>query len=189
MSRVVTAPSHTQAAFDTTILPRIVRWAEDIVLKHRAEAILVCGHSGLLVAGALSYATRIPVLAARKDGETGTNVSSHNEITAVIDSPADRWVWLDDLLASGGTFRRSVRRAIDAGLITTPVPQAILAYNRSAIGYRQHNVFGEPRGDFRLGGWDYNSMDSGLYLVAEYPERRLSSDAKVPEYGFVQAQT
>jgi hypothetical protein len=109
-------------------MPLIVRWAEDICLKHRADAIVCCGHSGLLVAGALSYVTRIPVLAVRKAGEPQVAEYSPS-VSAVLDSKAKRWVWLDDFISSGSTFRHSAAECLSHKLLATPRPEALLLYD------------------------------------------------------------
>jgi hypothetical protein len=119
---------HTRAAFDVATLPLIVRWAEDELLKLRADAMLVCGHSGLLVAGALSYSTRIPVIAVRKKYED--TVAHSGPITAVLpNGKAKRWVWLDDFTGSGGTLLHATRTAWERELLENPYPVAFLEYN------------------------------------------------------------
>lgn len=126
---VVRCPIHTQRVFDTSTMPLIVRWAEDIILREKADAIVACGHSGLLVAGALAYVTRIPVFAVRKEGETA--VATRDKVSGIAQNGrAKRWVWVDDFLSSGGTFMRSRRFAYNAGLIETIHPVAVLSYGK-----------------------------------------------------------
>jgi hypothetical protein len=129
MSRtLVHCPSHTRSAFDVSTLPLIVRWCEEQLLTLKADAVLACGHSGLLVAGAVSYAARIPTIAIRKPDEF---TEAHSgPISAVLpNGPAKRWVWLDDFISLGGTFRRCVELVWRAGLIEKPYPEAILEYH------------------------------------------------------------
>lgn len=128
-SALVVAPNHTRDAFDVATLPLIVRWAESIVLSLKADAIVACGHSGLLVAGALSYLTRIPTFAVRKPSEKP--VADRRRVTAVSRAgAAKRWVWLDDIVGSGGTFRNAVGELTREGLLDVRVPVGILLYNR-----------------------------------------------------------
>jgi adenine/guanine phosphoribosyltransferase-like PRPP-binding protein len=159
-SRIVKCAPHTQAVFDVSTLPRVVKWAEDILLRHRVDALVVCGHSGILLAGALAYAMRVPVFAARKENEP--TVTGWRSVSAVApNGKAQRWAWVDDCIGSGGTMRRSVAAVKEAGLIETAVPEVILLYD-SGI-----------------------SEDQPLREVDGYcREFHLSHQIEVPRYGF-----
>lgn len=127
---VRTAPWHTKDVFDISTMPLIVKWAEELVYRHKADAIAACGHSGLVLAGAVSYVTRVPVIAVRKQGEP--TVARTGPVTANLpNGKAKRWIWLDDFIASGGTLRNAIREMWRAEVITTPVPEAVLSYNRT----------------------------------------------------------
>jgi adenine/guanine phosphoribosyltransferase-like PRPP-binding protein len=129
-------PSHTEPVFDTSSFPLIVRWAEEILLKERIDGIVACGFSGLLLAGALSYATRIPVFAVRKQGEQP--VAGSKPVSGIaMKGPVKRWAWVDDFLSSGGTFNRSRRLVHEAKLIKSVIPAAILSYNRHDADYNK----------------------------------------------------
>lgn len=125
---IVTAPDHTKRVFDNYEMPKLARWAEEQVLDLKADGIVCCGHSGLVLAGAVSLLTRLPVVAVRKEGES--TVASADPVSAVLrNGPLQRWVWLDDLLASGGTLVRSVTTAHKHGLLDTVWPAGLLLYN------------------------------------------------------------
>lgn len=133
---LVASPSHTKPAFDVSEMPGIVDWASKICKTHDADAIVACGHSGLVIAGALSYVTKIPVLAVRKKGEPV--VANHNRVSGVLpEGKAKRWVWLDDFLASGGTFRNAMAALWNEMLVESPLPVAILEYYAGADDARR----------------------------------------------------
>jgi hypothetical protein len=122
-------PCYTEGVFDVSSLPLIVRWAETALLKERIDGIVACGHSGLILAGALSFITRIPVFAVRKPGER--SVANAPVVTGIApNGPAKRWAFVDDFVSSGGTFNRSRAAVKEAGLIKSLYPQCFLSYNR-----------------------------------------------------------
>jgi hypothetical protein len=129
--RTGSAPSHTRVAFDPKTMPAIVKWAAGVVEELKADAIAACGHSGLPVAGAVSFLTGVPVLAVRKDGEPVVAGGSFaGRVSGVLPGgvKARRWVWIDDFLSSGGTFRRSSQHLWKEGYIAYPWPEAVLEY-------------------------------------------------------------
>jgi len=129
---VRTAPEHTKNVFDISTLPLLVRWAEDLIYQLKADAIVACGHSGLVLAGAVSYVTRVPVIAVRKEGEPVVAGGEFaNRVSANLVRPAERWVWLDDFLASGRTFRNSLRELKRENVVAVEQPVAILSYHAS----------------------------------------------------------
>jgi orotate phosphoribosyltransferase-like protein len=126
---ITKCPSHTHAVFDVDTMPDIVRWAEKACRNLRADAVVACGHSGLLVAGAVSYLTKIPVIAVRKPEDRA--VADSRRVNGILaDGPAKRWVWLDDLIATGGTFRNAVKQVWNANMVESPFPAALLLYER-----------------------------------------------------------
>src|SRR5687767_1745713 len=88
-------PSHTQRAFNIETLPEVAEWAAKIVKERDVDAIVACGHSGLVIAGAVSYITRVPVLAVRKDGERPVAGGSGEVSGITRHGKAKRWIWLD----------------------------------------------------------------------------------------------
>jgi hypothetical protein len=127
---IITAPGHTQDVFNVEKFPEIVKWTRKILKKIDADAIVTCGHSGLLLAGAISATSKIPVFAVRKASEQ--SVASADRVSAYAHhGPAKRWVWLDDLVGSGGTMRRSIMECWLRRLLILPYPHAILCYTSS----------------------------------------------------------
>jgi adenine/guanine phosphoribosyltransferase-like PRPP-binding protein len=120
------APSYTRPVFDMAKMPRIAHWAAGLVKSLDAEAVVASGHSGLVLAGAVSLLTGVPTFAVRKPGEErlshGMNrVSAHSPTVA-------RWVFLDDFIDSGSTLRNAAKLLHDEGLISTIWPTALLLY-------------------------------------------------------------
>jgi adenine/guanine phosphoribosyltransferase-like PRPP-binding protein len=143
---VITAPSHTYDAFDPLTLPGIVQRAAKLIRHIKPDAILCCGHSGLLVAGAVSYVTRVPVIAVRKPGEQ--NIGSDGTVTAVLHGgPAERWVWLDDFIAQGRTLRHAITEAHREECITDVFPAAVLLYRYEKSEGDQHYNIGDDLRD------------------------------------------
>lgn len=163
-------PSYTQGVFNISSLPLIVRWAETILLRERIDGIVACGHSGLLLAGALSFVTRVPVFAVRKPGEK--SVANAPVVTGIAPTgPAHRWAFVDDFVSSGGTFNRSRVAVKEAGLIKSLTPQCFLSYNRP-----------DAKNDLWL-----DVSESGVSWVGSY---QLTSEPKdgykrVRQYGYL----
>jgi hypothetical protein len=138
-------------------MPDIVNLAALYVRDLEADAIVACGHSGLVGAGALSYITGVPVFAVRKKGEP--TVADSPPVSAIApNGKAKRWVWFDDFIGSGGTLRRSVRELWEAELIATPCPAALMLYGEYPS---VHQKFVGERGRWQ---------DSSVYLSEEFPD-------------------
>jgi len=137
----ITAPSHTEPVFDIYQMPQIVQWAEQYIYQLKAEAIVACGHSGLVVAGALSYLTRVPVIAVRKEGETAAcragGAMYARMTSASLKQAVERWVWLDDLVSVGGTFKHARQAISDAGLVTKREPAGLILYQDYEEGWNE----------------------------------------------------
>lgn len=171
MYRVECCPGHTATIFDATTMPDVVRWADMILRRERVEAIVVCGHSGLLLAGALQYLNGIPVFAVRKPGEQGVATGGRMVSGIAPNGPVKRWAWVDDFLSGGGTFRRARSEVWSAGLVTTLDPVCVLSYGR----------FVE---DIQVGVSDNDSMSMNKnYTVPDnYPP--LEGWSYYPQYGY-----
>lgn len=162
-------PWHTSEAFDIRTMPRIVDKAVRVVREHDADAIAAVGHSGLVIAGAVAYVARVPVFAVRKPGEEKLAVGSANYVSAVAHhGPAQRWLWLDDFIGSGGTFRNAVKRLWERKLIASPAPAAIIQYNR----------WPDDRTAFAM---TTNDPYDQLHLRRDYPGVALPDS--IPAYG------
>jgi adenine/guanine phosphoribosyltransferase-like PRPP-binding protein len=123
-------PSHTRDAFTIKTMQEIVLWGAAAVQELDADAILACGHSGVPTAGAISFLTGIPLFAVRKPGET--SLGSSGIVSGVApDGPAKRWIWWDDFISWGRTFKRSREIAMDAQLIGTDCPIALVCHTRT----------------------------------------------------------
>lgn len=123
------APSHTCRIFDPTSLGLIARRIVCICEEEKLEALLCCGHSGLILAGAVSVLCGIPVFAARKHGEQPVAGSQGLKINGIAPhGPVKRWAWLDDHISSGGTFQRSRILARDARLVASAIPTLFILY-------------------------------------------------------------
>lgn len=172
-NRIVTAPSHTKRVFDPATQPAVVRWARKLTKELQADAIVACGHSGLIVAAIVGHSLRIPVFAVRKRSEVPVAGSSKRVSGVAPHGKAQRWVWIDDFMASGGTFRRSVEDCWKEGLLATPVPAAILHY-----------------GDYRSKSQSFidvnDAWGGSLCTVIDHPA--LPGDntpVRVPSFGFM----
>lgn len=138
---IIHCPSHTEAIFRTTDFPAVVDWAVSQARQAKIDAIAGCGHSGLLVAGAMGYILNIPVIAVRK----GSNEAKADgfKVNAVLSQPATRWAIIDDLVASGDTVKRIVETSREAGLVHGN-PKLLLLYRgtwndectKNSIGFK-----------------------------------------------------
>ena len=166
---IVRCPSHTKHAFDVSTLPLVVRWAEEQILKLQADAIACCGHSGLLVAGAVSYLTRIPVFAVRKPGEE-CRAGCSGPVSAIApNGKARRWVWLDDFISMGGTFTQSTQQLWNQGLIEKPYPVASVEYE-SWIDKKERRI---QHGYWRLPDYikdyDWSQAPQTIPVIGRHP--------------------
>lgn len=133
-------PPHTKRVFDMNTFPRVAAWALDHIKTVQADAIVACGHSGLVLAGAVSILAQIPVFAVRKQGET--SVASSPPVSGIAKhGPAQRFVWLDDFCSTGGTMRRSIAHVWRTGLVSTPVPAALIMYGSWSDTECQQAIF------------------------------------------------
>lgn len=154
-------------------MPEIIDLAAQYIHNIGADAILACGHSGLVGAGALGYITKTPVFAVRKQGEP--TVAGHGGMVSAIapNGKAKRWVWFDDFLGSGGTMRRSVGYAWRDDLLDTPCPAALLLYRVHTDSDETYYAHGAH------GGW--NKYD--IHLDDEITFNWRSVPEQVPCFG------
>jgi hypothetical protein len=126
---VTTAPSYERAAFEPARLQKVAAWAAAQVRIVKLDAIVVIGHSGLVMGGAVSLLSGVPVFAVRKKGEESL---SHDG--ALVNGVApfgavQRWGFLDDFVSSGASLRWSMKQVFDSGLVQSPVPNVVLTYS------------------------------------------------------------
>lgn len=105
---LVQAPIHTRAVFNHEQLPRIVDWVVEVMRRERFGAIAASGHSGLVVAGAVGYILRIPVIAVRKKGEVA--LGDKRRVNAVLTKDHTVYAFVDDLIGGGTTLRNVVEQ-------------------------------------------------------------------------------
>lgn len=81
----------------------VVGWCTDALRPKRRDfdSIVVCGMSGVVVGSPVALATGKPLVIVRKDGD-----KHHGMNSAVnFDRIGERWIWLDDFVSTGDTFR------------------------------------------------------------------------------------
>ena len=123
-------PSYTRGVFSPETFPGIVDWAAEEIIAHVAPkigAIAGCGHSGILVAAAIGYKLRLPVIAVRKAEETGPGVCHDSESVNAILQGTESYAIIDDLVASGRTIGRIVVSV--ARYFPQAKPAMLLLYN------------------------------------------------------------
>lgn len=121
------APIHTRRIFAPQEFRNIAEWATKEVNALRPDALVATGQSGLLLAGALSVSTGTPVFAVRKPNEY--TVSNSDEVSGITShGKSKRWLFVDDFICSGSTFRRCAELTWKAGLVEEPFPVACLLY-------------------------------------------------------------
>jgi phosphoribosylpyrophosphate synthetase len=123
----ITVPYYERDPFDAAMLPDTAAWAAKIIKEVNADAIVACGHSGLVMAGAVGFATGVPIVAVRKPGEAQLS-QSHETVNAALPAKAQRWVWIDDFVASGHTYRHAREELIRREIVESPEPEALILY-------------------------------------------------------------
>lgn len=154
-------PSHTSRLFRPDALREMAGTVARICDEERLDALLCCGHSGIILASAASFVCGIPIFVARKPSEQPVAGSQGLRINGIAPhGPAKRWAWIDDHISSGGTFDRSRKLALEARLIATTIPTLILLYEGDGryymtedkyLGYRQ--------------GWESDEVAQGQVLI------------------------
>jgi adenine/guanine phosphoribosyltransferase-like PRPP-binding protein len=123
-------PSYTRGVFSPETFPGIVDWAAEEIVAHVAPkigAVAGCGHSGILVAAAVGYKLRLPVIAVRKAEETGPGVCHDSESVNAILQGTEYYAIIDDLVATGRTIQRIVDGV--ARYFPQAKPALLLLYN------------------------------------------------------------
>jgi adenine/guanine phosphoribosyltransferase-like PRPP-binding protein len=149
--RTSACPSYTRDVFSPETFPGIVDWVAAQVAAgpsipgaRRYGAIAGSGHSGVLVAAAVGYKLRLPVIAVRKVEEDGGFSHDGSDLNACLCGD-ESYVIVDDLISSGSTIQRIVR--FMAKTFPKAVPSLVLLY---------HDTFGDdtvtvsPDGETRI---------------------------------------
>jgi hypothetical protein len=149
--QLIAAPGHTQKMFDPKDFQRlvesVVQRVRDIQEKHpEVQALAACGHSGLMLMGAVSYLTGLPQIAVRKTKDT-----YHDHRTANGWMGCRGYLIIDDLISSGSTIDKIIagierefakERSDNPGVfedLECPKPVAILLYEQYST-YRYNVV-------------------------------------------------
>ena len=138
---VAAGPYYSRRAFKPADVQKIVAWAVAQIQLHGIEALAACGHSGLLVAGAIGHAAKIPVFAVRKPDDRHYD----DPVNGVAENPVARWAFVDDLIETGGTFDRTRKLVYESGLTTTAVPTVNLLYGWPHEPYRVVDLVPVPQ--------------------------------------------
>ncbi len=136
VERKQVCPSYTRAVFDPVTFPGLVNWAAQVIDETTAAgkkigAVAGCGHSGVLVAAAVAYKLRIPVIAVRKVEEDGGMNHDEGVVNTMLEG-TESYAIIDDLVASGSTLKRIVRKVRE--LFPQVKPALILLY-QDPFGY------------------------------------------------------
>lgn len=129
------APSHTAALFHGDTRRKVLLWVTDKLRDLNPEAIVVSGQSGMLIGTLVSDRLNIPLVVVRKADEETVAYSfrgdaeekQRNRVNWFGERCYKRWVWLDDILCSGGTYRYARDMATEAGAVQG-APAAIVLY-------------------------------------------------------------
>lgn len=121
LARQLHSPAYSQANFvpeDFRILvDKMHRKLKCILAKHpNIEAMAACGHSGLMLMGALSYLTGLPQIAVRKPSPEDHDGRKCNGWMG-----CEGFLIVDDLCESGKTFARIITSIYDAADALTMV--------------------------------------------------------------------
>jgi Adenine/guanine phosphoribosyltransferases and related PRPP-binding proteins len=172
MTAASTAPMHSRPVFDLTTQRHIAYWAAKKVSDLKADAIVVCGHSGLVLAGAVGMLAHVPVFAVRKRGERECSVAASSNVTGhKEDGKAQRWVWIDDFFSSGSTLAWSAAECYREGMVESMLPVAALLYRDTQDHTRKVDEY-----VFRL-------LQSAAHRV-NYPHKLYHPRDKFPCLGY-----
>lgn len=127
--------TYHQKALNPIMIQRIAKSAKLILKKNKIDAVAVTGVSGLVVGGAVSAISGIPLIVVRKptdDCHSGHNVETYSQQY----EPYDTWAILDDFVATGNTVRRIMARIVEensdkfgiARIVRMSKPEFILTY-------------------------------------------------------------
>lgn len=123
-------PPHTRNVFDQKMLPAVVRGVIKQIKKLQADAIVVSGHSGLVVGSIVAYQMKIPLVAVRKLREKPKG--DNNRVNCVLRKTVKKYVILDDLISDGDTVKniiKEIKKEFQYSLSFPLLPVAIVLYN------------------------------------------------------------
>lgn len=121
------APQHTAAVFSIETRRKVLLWVIDQMKELNPDAIVVCGQSGIILGSIVCDRLNIPLIIVRKLNEP--TVAYQPRLTVWDGNNCyQNWVWLDDLVASGSTFRHAAANAKADKAIETDIPKAMVLY-------------------------------------------------------------
>jgi hypothetical protein len=117
VARHLVSPDHTRYNFDPVLFKQLVDRSVDKIFKilklhPDIGAFAACGHSGLMLMGALSYVTSIPQICVRKSHDTNNDRSVGGGLVNGW-LGCGKYMIIDDFICSGMTVERIVMN-IDA---------------------------------------------------------------------------
>lgn len=122
-------PTHTRKIFNPPTFQSVCEWAIDQIIDlGNIEAIAACGHSGLPLAGALSYALGLHLIAVRRQGDMP--IGDKRIINTSNGTPYQRYVIVDDLVHSGKTMMHMIQQIHNLDIAQPVLPTAILLYEQ-----------------------------------------------------------
>lgn len=152
-------PCHGKA-FNPVAMKDVSAWMSARVTALEVDAIAATGHSGLIIAGAVSVLTGIPVIAVRRETDSPVALKCHRLTTDNGNKDKYRsYVIVDDMVASGTTVGNIVRKIWQSQICESVVPKAVLLYS----DYEREKVF--------LGDWLVRSWEVAL-VAAMAPYRQ-----------------
>lgn len=120
-----------------TLIPRVLKKAQQIRAKTPFDAIAFTGSSGAAVAYPLSFLLKVPLIHIRKkDG----NHYGGGKIEGTISS--QRYLIVDDFINTGKTIKR-IEQTIREELGKSAKPVAILTYASSTRSSSQFDIAGK----------------------------------------------
>lgn len=191
----ISSPGHTGDIFDPKTFTELAKQVAERVREIRqknpeAEALAASGHSGVMLMGAVSFITGLPMIAVRKNPDTIQDVRMANGWMG-----AKGYIILDDLIATGSTVDRIVseieeefqrcKRTYDAykKLKQAPKPVAIVLYVDNVA--RLTNVVFRGKmlsvPTYGARGSIFNNEVMGTYYTSEANALRTKEPCPPPE--------
>lgn len=112
-------------------MKNVAAWMSERVKALDVNAIAATGHSGLIIAGAVSLLSGVPVIAVRRDGDKPVALRGY-PLSTDNGTKTDKYrsyVIVDDMVASGTTVGNIVRKVWEAQICETVFPKAVLLYS------------------------------------------------------------
>ena len=102
----VTVPGYARAGFLPHLMKITVRELAKVLRLTKVEAMAACGNSGVVLGGALSFATGLPLIVVRKERDD----VGHGYQTTGYRRDGGSYAIVDDIIVSGRTVRHILRQ-------------------------------------------------------------------------------